>query len=374
MAEHDYIIANSDGATVRADINSALSAVVTNNSKSSEPDDMFAHMWWADTTNNIIKQRNAANTGWVERLYVDENKFPGDIKFIASTSYILMDTSDGSDNKSLRIGGGGVSGDTRGSGVLMHGNEHSGSPGKLSLIAGDVTNGVIEFTSGGAVVATIGDDGLFMINHSGSSSSGGGLYVTGTATIAANFNRDTDDGIIINLRQAGLAEGNISVSGGTVSYNGFCGSHYTQLKDGQKELPVGAIVISTGELVKCSTKQKEYFTHIDTTDIAKDKRVYGVWYAKMSNDSKEMSFGEDDKPVYQIAQVGLFKIRVTDTNGNIENGDYLETSIRPMEGQRQDDSTKINSTIAKAMVSVDWSEEKVDKELSYKWKLIPCTF
>ena len=32
MAEHDYVIANDTGANVRADINNALSAIVSNNS------------------------------------------------------------------------------------------------------------------------------------------------------------------------------------------------------------------------------------------------------------------------------------------------------------------------------------------------------
>ena len=37
MATHDYVIANGDGATVRADINSALAAIVSNNSSGSDP-------------------------------------------------------------------------------------------------------------------------------------------------------------------------------------------------------------------------------------------------------------------------------------------------------------------------------------------------
>jgi len=94
----------------------------------------------------------------------------------------------------------------------------------------------------------------------------------------------------------------------------------------------------------------------------------------MSDNAIGMSFGNDVKPVYLVAQVGLFKVRVTDTNGNISNGDYLETSVRPMEAQKQSSDAELNSTIAKAMVDVDWSKVAVDAELGYKWKLIPCTF
>jgi len=65
MATHDYIIANADGATVRADINDALEAIVSNNSSTSEPATTYAYMWWADTTNGLLKQRNAADSDWV---------------------------------------------------------------------------------------------------------------------------------------------------------------------------------------------------------------------------------------------------------------------------------------------------------------------
>jgi len=269
------------------------------------------------------------------------------------------------------------------------------------------------------------------------------------------------DGVIVDFESADTVEGNVSISGNTTSYNAFVGSHYTQLKDEQSEPPVGAVVVSTGEIIPCEhskeeikevlvekdafeeitipsieakepvikleyyiedgevlnkeiitpvidaeevrietrlkenhrldketgkiyrkdislkvqdVSKKEYFTYVDTTTTKGDKRAYGVWFGKMSDDAKGMSFGQDNKPVYLIAQVGFFKIRVTDTNGNIENGDYLETSERPMEAQKQTSSARLNSTVAKALVTVDWTKEKVDTKLNYKWKLISCTF
>jgi len=64
MSQHDMDIANAVGATVRADINSALLALVGNNSGATEPATMYAYMLWYDTANGIIKQRNSANTAW----------------------------------------------------------------------------------------------------------------------------------------------------------------------------------------------------------------------------------------------------------------------------------------------------------------------
>ena len=65
MATHDYVIANGTGAAVRSDLNNALAAIVTNNSSSTEPATTYAFQWWADTTNTLLKIRNAANSAWV---------------------------------------------------------------------------------------------------------------------------------------------------------------------------------------------------------------------------------------------------------------------------------------------------------------------
>ena len=65
MAEHDYVIANGTGAAVRADLNNALAAIVSNNSKSSDPSTTFAYQWYVDTGDNTLYIRNAANNAWV---------------------------------------------------------------------------------------------------------------------------------------------------------------------------------------------------------------------------------------------------------------------------------------------------------------------
>lgn len=63
--QHDMNIANGAGATVRSDLNNALEALATNNSGSSAPSTTFANMWWFDEANNILKQRSADNTSWI---------------------------------------------------------------------------------------------------------------------------------------------------------------------------------------------------------------------------------------------------------------------------------------------------------------------
>ena len=71
MPVHDYVITNATGATIRADLNNALSAIVTNNSSNSEPATKYAYMWWADTSAGLLKIRNSSNDGWVTLFQLD---------------------------------------------------------------------------------------------------------------------------------------------------------------------------------------------------------------------------------------------------------------------------------------------------------------
>ena len=65
MAQHDYVISNGTGAAVRSDLNNALLAIVSNNSGATAPSPTYAYQLWADTTTNLLKLRNGANSAWI---------------------------------------------------------------------------------------------------------------------------------------------------------------------------------------------------------------------------------------------------------------------------------------------------------------------
>jgi len=65
MSQHDYNIANGGGAAVRADINNALLAILSQNSGATAPAVTKPFMPWYDTTTGILKIRNAADNAWV---------------------------------------------------------------------------------------------------------------------------------------------------------------------------------------------------------------------------------------------------------------------------------------------------------------------
>lgn len=331
----------------------------------------------------------------------------------------------------------------------------------------------------GLFVETGGSLNTFFVLQAASNGGGKSFSITNAGrvgigtTVPGNplaVNR-SGDGIIVDFESADTVEGNVSIAVNTTSYNAFVGSHYTQLKPGQEEPPIGGVVVSTGEIIPCVTEDdietseivdasvafdepvsvdktvqdvntngspktltivtyevdhenraivevrkqepamitssvvisplkpghaldgetgvitktvvtpgtrivpgKEYFPYIDGTVIDGDTRVYGTWHGKMSDDSFGMSFGDPVKPVYLVSQVGLWKCRVTDSNGDIKNGDFLQTSARKYEAERNLSQEQSTAVFASAKVDVLWTDEPVDLELGYKWKLIPVTF
>ena len=62
----DFNIANASGAQVRQDINNVLEAIKTCNSGSGDPSNTEAFMFYGDSTDNILKIRNANNNGFTE--------------------------------------------------------------------------------------------------------------------------------------------------------------------------------------------------------------------------------------------------------------------------------------------------------------------
>lgn len=72
MAQHDYVIDNQTFPNTRADINSALAAIVSSNSGASAPSTTYAYQLWYDTTADILKIRNADDDAWITLFTFDQ--------------------------------------------------------------------------------------------------------------------------------------------------------------------------------------------------------------------------------------------------------------------------------------------------------------
>jgi hypothetical protein len=65
MAQHDYVIDNQSAPAARTDMNNALQAILTQNSGATAPSTTVANMIWYDTSTDLLKMRNEANSGWI---------------------------------------------------------------------------------------------------------------------------------------------------------------------------------------------------------------------------------------------------------------------------------------------------------------------
>lgn len=73
MSQHDLNIANQTASAVRSDINSALLALGSNSSGASAPSSTYSNMFWYDTSSNLLKLRNEADSAWITLGYVDQS-------------------------------------------------------------------------------------------------------------------------------------------------------------------------------------------------------------------------------------------------------------------------------------------------------------
>ena len=127
---------------------------------------------------------------------------------------------------------------------------------------------------------------------------------------------------------------------------------------------MGRVVIATGkiktDLTKKIEEKQEWYSVIDKDGITiedavpvvalsrqkKDKRVFGVFGgAKRSTNNKDRLI---------VNSVGEGAICVSNTNGNIENGDYIQSSDLLGYGEKQDDDLLHNYTIAKATIDCNF--------------------
>lgn len=68
MSQADFNIDNVSRSLFRTEVNQSLQALASLSAGTTEPATKYAFQWWADTTTNILKMRNASNTAWVSIL------------------------------------------------------------------------------------------------------------------------------------------------------------------------------------------------------------------------------------------------------------------------------------------------------------------
>ena len=190
---------------------------------------------------------------------------------------------------------------------------------------GIVTSGTepIKFYTNGSEEMRIEDDGTVYVGTTssdvGGNTSGILLGNDGYAAFRRSgatvlyVNRFTDDGVLINLYGQGSIEGTISVSGTTVSYNGFTGSHWSRLADNSKPTILrGTIMDSIDEMCDWYQAVAEVAEVLWTADDSETQNV--LW--------------TEDDILPEGVEVGDVKEEATKTVGDVkEEAQTVKESI-----------------------------------------------
>jgi hypothetical protein len=218
--------------------------------------------------------------------------------------------------------------------------------GDDNAVIGMQTNHVLKFMTNDAERMRLDESGRLLIGATTYDADNAGIYLNGASgkgffTVSGDaplaIHRLASDGDLVELRQAGSTEGTISVSGSTVSYNGFSGQHESSGIATNTE--IGTVISTIDELDTYASGEKKGQTRADhakvkVSDTAGDKAVYGV----------VSRFDADDK-VY-VASVGIGSVRVT---GACAKGDLLESNGDGTAKVQSDDIVR-SKTIGKVTI------------------------
>jgi hypothetical protein len=119
------------------------------------------------------------------------------------------------------------------------------------------------------------------------------------------LNRNTTDGSIIELRQDGVAEGTISVSGTTVSYNGGHLSRWSRLADDSKDTSIvkGTVMTNLDTMVEWGDEDNEQLNKMAVSSVEGDANVAGVFVNWDEDDDwNDMNVAMTGDMVIRIAQ------------------------------------------------------------------------
>jgi hypothetical protein len=181
-------------------------------------------------------------------------------------------------------------------------------------------------------------------------------------------------------------------------YQTFTGFHrvFTEDEKFNKEEPqkfkddyIGRLVVSIGkiatDLKNNNNPEEEWEIKYDKEGITiedalpmielsrkrKDKRVFGVLGSPNRNNSRPERL--------VVNSVGEGGIWICNSNGNIENGDYITSSDYLGYGEKQDDDLLHNYTVAKATIDCNFELDSslyncLELENGVKIAFIACTY
>jgi hypothetical protein len=135
---------------------------------------------------------------------------------------------------------------------------------------------------------------------------GQGLFTRDGGTVV-NITRNSDDGELIKFIQDGSLEGDISVSGTTVSFNGFTGSHWSRLADNSKP------TILRGTIMESIDEMCDWYQAV--------AEVPAILWTAEDKETQDTLWTEDDT-LPEGVEVGDVRWAATQTVGDVKEAAY----------------------------------------------------
>ena len=204
-------------------------------------------------------------------------------------------------------------------------------------------NGTLRSTGAAAFDTTVN------IGNDTTGQAGLNVAVTTNVQGVAVFNRTGDDGTLLRFRRGAFTQGTIDVSGGTVSYNAFTGSHYGWTDEPMER---GMLASLTGENRSLEdVPGAELVYGVRPTRKANDPAVLGAYLA-VQNPAVPASTANPQL----VMAVGNGDMWVVDDGEDIAIGDYLISSAVPGHAMRDRGRFETTYVVARAAEPVRWNE------------------
>jgi len=194
-------------------------------------------------------------------------------------------------------------------------------------------------------------------------------WFTRDGSIPISVNRLSNDGELIRFHQAGTNEGNISISGSTVSYNGGHLSRWSQFKGLSKTdksarptIYQGTVLSNLDDLCEWDKEINQQLNMTKVSDTVGDKNVAGVFWTWDDADDEVVND-------FYVAMTGDMIIRVAGST-SVARGDLLISAGDGTAKPQADDIIR-SSTIAK-IISTNSTATYADGSKAYPCVLMAC--
>jgi hypothetical protein len=379
---------------------------------------------------STVPATNSITAAMISDDTITKAKLADQVDIFAGTSLSAADLGTGLHVKTADSG---ASANTSSDELVVEGSGTSG----ISILSGNGSSGVVDFGDDGdnnigrliyshannSLQTVVNASERMRIDSSGraligttdtslyNNTSGTGWFVIDGNMQAAtdgnaigDFNRMSSDGNLINFYQAGNSEGSISVSGSTVSYGGFTGTHWSRLADNSKPTILKGTVLETLDEMcdwynlefditdeKGNTNTKKIHHVLTDTQSVGDKVTYNhngkdyeatiVKEVDIKHMKSKVSDTVDAKNVYGVfvgwdedgegyndfwvASVGSFVVRIH-KDQTVAKGDLLQSNGDGTAKKQSDDNIK-SSTFAKVL-----SNTKIETYSDDSY-IVPCS-